>query len=141
MPDTDKTRFNTNIASATSTILDERAAAWGVTKGEALDRLVQQAVAVESAEQVAAQGLPALEGMLRRLLADHTVQTAQMLKELLMPQMVNTSTTRLLLFALISHMKGEDVAVANEDRALTYARAGQAKGTIPLLRKGKVDHQ
>jgi len=132
-PGSARVRLNTTITPQVSTLIDARAAEWGVPKGEVIDRLVEAAVGSESARHTARLGSEALETTLRGVLADFTLQTAQTLRALLEPTQIEVTTTRLLLFALLSVTRSPEAAIKNEDAALAVARSGVAAGTIPLM--------
>lgn len=141
IPPTDQTRINTYISTATARLITDHAEEWGCTKGEAVDRLIGMALGIESAQRHAAEGLDVMEEMVRRVLGDFTLQTTntlrQMLDERFAQPHVEASTARLLLFALISHLKSPEVAIKNEDEALRVARRGRETGEIPLLMRSK----
>ncbi len=136
-PGETRVRVTSTLSRETVQVIDDKAAAWGITKGEALDRLVATAVGAAVIEREATMGSEVLEGTLRRVLGEAHLAQAVTLRALLDERLETTalevSTTRLLLFALLAATRGEGVAVANEDEALRVARVGRASGTLPLL--------
>jgi len=136
-----RVRMNLTIDPTTRDTIDTYAAEHQISKSEAMDRLVLIALRSERAERQATEGLDVMEEMVRRVLGDFTLQTTntlrQMLDERFVQPHVEASTARLLLFALISHLKGPQVAIANEDEALRVARRGRATGESPLPMRGQ----
>ncbi len=139
-----RVRFNTTIAAATAQLIEDKAAEWGVPKGEAMDRLVASAVGSEVVARQAEVGSEVLEETLRRLLGEAQLAQAATIRALLDERLelpaIEISTTRLLLFALLVATRGEGATVSNEDEALRVARAGRVSGTLPLLLRRKPPH-
>lgn len=140
-----KTRKNLTLAPETRDLIEQYAADWGIDQGAVVDRFVATGAGMERAERVAAESLGAMEELLRRIFDDYALQMTATLTALLDERFeaphVEASTARLLLFALIAHLKSPDVAIKNEDEALRVARRGRATGEIPLLLRGKARHE
>jgi len=135
--DTKRVRFNLTVDPATRQLVEDYTQEWGLDNGRTLDRLVKMAVGTDAAERQAEAGLGALEEMTRRLLGDYTDlmtrQLTQMLDARFEGPHLEASTARLLLFALLSHLKGVDVAMKNEDAAVRVARRALADGRFPQM--------
>src|SRR5205823_4383096 len=136
-----RARLNLSVEEITRDLIDDYATEHQIGKGEAVDRLVRTALGIESAQRQAAEGLDVMEEMMRRVLGDFTLQSTNMLRQMLDARLtqphVEASVARLLLFALIAHLKSPEVAIKNEDEALRVARRGREIGEIPLLLRGK----
>jgi hypothetical protein len=136
-----RVRLNLAVDATTRDLIEGYATEHQISKGDAVGQLVRTALGIESAQRQAAEGLDVMEEMVRRVLGDFTLQTTntlrQMLDERFAQPHVEASTARLLLFALISHLKSPEVAIKNEDEALRVARRGCETGEIPLLMRSK----
>ncbi len=139
-----RVRVNSTLSPTTVQLIDDKATEWGVSKGEAIDRLVATAVGSEVASREAEVGSEVLEETLRRLLGEAQLAQAATIRALLDERLelpaIEISTTRLLLFALLVATRGEGAAVSNEDEALRVARAGRVSGMLPLLLRRKPPH-
>ncbi len=134
----DKKRANLWLSPEVHQLIVDHAEEWEVNQGEAVDRLVKMAVGTQAAERQAEAGLGALEEMTRRVLGDYTATMTRQLKELLEGPHIEASTARMLLFALIAHLKGLPMAMTNEDAAVRVARQARADGRFPQMpRPGK----
>ncbi len=139
-----RVRVNSTLSPTTIQLIDDKAMEWGVSKGEAMDRLVASAVGSEVVSRQAEVGSEVLEETLRRLLGEAQLAQAATIRALLDERLelpaIEISTTRLLLFALLVATRGEGAAVSNEDEALRVARAGRVSRTLPLLLRRKPPH-
>jgi len=135
----DKKRANLWVSPDVHQLIADHAEEWGVNQGEAVDRLVKMAVGTQAAERQAEAGLGALEEMTRRVLGDYTDLMTRQLKELLDGPHIEASTARLLLFALLTALKGPHAAALNEDHAVRIARQARVDGRFPQMPRPSTD--